>query len=106
DKFLSQNNEEVFFNDRKLSFEVSQKKSRDGGGKFGGNRSERFGGGGYKGKSEGGYGGGRSGGYKGNGGGGYKGKSEGGYGGRKRAEGGNFSKPKYSEKSSSSKYSY
>jgi ATP-dependent RNA helicase DeaD len=89
DKFLAQNNEEVYFNDRKLSFEVSQKK-QGGGGFKGGNRSERFGGGGYK-------GGDRN--YKG----GYKGdrgsKSEGGFGGKKKYS----DKSKYAE---SPKFSY
>jgi len=118
EKFLAQNNEEVFFNDRKLSFEVSQKRSREGGsgggGKFGGNRSGGFSGGG-SGRSSGGYKG-NSGGYKGGESSGYKGRSEGGYKGRegsgtgyagrkKTSEGSNFSKPKYSERSSSSKYS-
>jgi ATP-dependent RNA helicase DeaD len=119
DKFLSQNNEEVYFNDRKLSFEVSQKKQREGGSYGGGNRSERFSGGKSGGYSGGGYKGGSGdrGGYKG----GYKGdrggKSEGGSGfaGRKKySDGGSsFAGKKSYEKSdrsestsTSSKFSY
>ncbi len=103
DKFLSQNNEEVFFNDRKLSFEVSQKRSREGGSGGGGSRSGGYGGGGYKGNG-GGYKGKSEGGYKGRSEGGYKGRegSGTGYAGRKKSsEGSSFSKPKYSERSSS-----
>jgi ATP-dependent RNA helicase DeaD len=112
DKFLSQNNEEVYFNDRKLSFEVSQKKQ--GGGSFGGgNRSERFGGGKSGGYSGGGYKGGSGdrgykGGYKGDRG----GKSEGGYAGKKKYSdngnsfGGKKSYDKSSKFSESPKFSY
>ncbi|MBK6833759.1 MAG: DbpA RNA binding domain-containing protein [Bacteroidetes bacterium] len=76
EKFLNLNNDELFFNDRKVSLELSQKKSREGG-----NFERRSsGGGGYKGNSEGGYRGGNGGGYKGRSEGGYKGgSSEGGY---------------------------
>jgi ATP-dependent RNA helicase DeaD len=122
EKFLNLNNDELFFNDRKVSLELSQKKSREGG-----NFERRSGGGGYKGNSEGGYRGGNGGGYKGgsseggyrggNSGGGYKSRSSegGGYkGGSSRdgnrggsgggyksrsSEGGNFSKPRVSERS-------
>lgn len=115
-KFLDLNNDELFFNDRKVSLELSQKKSRDGGSREGGYRGGN--GGGYKGRSEGGYRGGNSGGgYKGgnsrdggyrggnNRDGGYKGGSSrdggrsGGYAKKSYSEGSNFSKPKYSERS-------
>lgn len=114
EKFLNLNNEELFFNDRKVSLELSQKKSRDGGsfeGKRSGGGYKGGNGGGYKGRSSegGGYRGGNSGGgYKsrgGEGGGGYKGGSSreggrsGGYAKKSYSEGSNFSKPKYSERS-------
>jgi len=127
EKFLNLNNDELFFNDRKVSLELSQKKSREGG-----NFERRSsGGGGYKGNSEGGYrggnggggykgrseGGSREGGYRGgNSGGGYKsrssegggykggssrdgGRSSGGYAKKSYGEGNNFSKPRVSERS-------
>jgi ATP-dependent RNA helicase DeaD len=59
DTFLTLNKENLEFNNRKVSFEVSSKRMKDGGG----DRGERHGGGGYKGKGDrggkGGYGGNR-----------------------------------------------
>jgi ATP-dependent RNA helicase DeaD len=86
DAFLGVNKENVEFNNRKVSIELSAKKMREGGGDDGG---ERKGGGGYKGKfnRDGGKSGGSYGGSRGKFGGHRERKSEGGSGDRKRSFG-------------------